>query len=288
MRKLTTNTRIYLFLLLLSSSLLAHAQADLGIMIGASTYQGDLAPTNPVQVLTQSQASFGVYGRVGISDRLGFKGFIQSSRVQGSDALRPGSVSRNLSFRTQIFEVGALAEFYPLGNRRALVPYLQGGASVYRFNPEALFNGRYIELQPLGTEGQGVAGYGDRYQLTRLAIPLGFGLRYNLGESFVIGAEISARLLFFDHLDDVSGRYVNYYELVQTNGSLAATLADRTGEYFGTENRDVPTGTLRGDPTNNDWFYTGVITIGYRLGNGLFSSSSKKGVNSRYSRCYKF
>lgn len=257
-------------------------------MMGASIYEGDLAPTNKFESLALSQASFGVYGRVGISDRLGFKAFIQSSRVQGSDQNRSNSLSRNLSFRTQIFEVGALAEFYPLGNRRRLVPYLQGGASVYRFNPETLYNGRYIELQPLGTEGQGVAGFGDRYDLTRFAVPMGIGVRFDLNESFVLGAEFTTRMLFFDHLDDVSGRYVNYYELVQTNGSLAATLADRTGEYFGTENRDIPTGTMRGDPSNNDWFHAGVITLGYRMGNGLFSSNSKKGVGSRYSRCYKF
>ena len=105
----------------------------------------------------------------------------------------------------------------------------------------------------------------------------------------MLGAQASARVTFFDHLDDVSGNYVNYRQLVEGNGSLSAALADRTGEFNGTEPRNIETGTRRGDPIHNDWFYTATITIGYRLGSGLFNSGGGKSANSKkYNNCYRF
>lgn len=273
------------------------AQIELGVAGGASMYEGDLAPSSVLDKLTSARRSVGVYARGPISERVALRGFVQSSRIHGDDALRPGTVARNLSFRSDIFEIGLAAEVYVLGYDHAVAPYVSVGASVYRFNPEAEFNGRLVELQPLGTEGQGIPGFGEKYALTRFAIPVGVGARYPLGESFVLGVDVSSRLTWFDHLDDVSGNYVNYETLLRGegvdgsrgNGSLAAALADRTGEYLGTDPRDVPTGTLRGDPTNNDWFYTATVTIGYRIGSGLFGVGGGRSAGSnRYNRCYEW
>ena len=275
----------------------ANAQVEVGLNLGVSTYEGDLAPKSRIDFLTASQGSYGAYVRANVGRLLSMRGFVQSSRIQGSDAMRPGQEARNLSFRTNIFELGLLAEIYPLGVDAPITPYISAGASVYNFNPEANYNGSWVELQPLGTEGQGLPGYAPKYELTRFAVPLGVGVRYPLGDAFVLGVEGSARLTFFDYLDDVSGNYVNYYTLLEGrgiegsrgNGSLAAALADRTGEFNGTEPRDLQRETRRGDPTNNDWFYTGTITIGYRIGSGLFSSGgSNRGNSSRYNRCYEF
>ncbi len=68
-------------------------------------------------------------------------------------------------------------------------------------------------------------------------------------------------------------------------------LAMRIGNILiqtDTDPRNIPTGTRRGDPTNNDWFYTATITIGYRLGSGLFNSGGGKSNAGKYNRCYKF
>ena len=275
----------------------ATAQTEIGLNLGVSFYEGDLAPKSRTQLLLQSQGSYGAYVRTDVGNLLAMRGFVQSSRIQGDDALRPGQEARNLSFRSNIFEIGVAAEVYPLGVSAPLSPYVSAGASVFNFNPETNYNGRWIELQPLGTEGQGLPGYTERYALTRFAVPVGIGVRYALGESFVLGAEGVARLTFFDHLDDVSGDYVPYYTLREGrglegsrgNGTLAAALGDRTGEFRGTEPLERAEGTRRGDPTNNDWYYTATITIGYRIGSGLFGGGgSKRGSSSRYNRCYQF
>ena len=267
---------------------IAFSQTELGLMAGVSGYDGDLGPTSVGTTFARLKPAVGAYARMPLSDRLGFVANVQHYSIEGSDSDRPSSVTRNLSFSSKVMEFGAAAEVYPLGMDRPLAPYLTVGAAVYRFNPETEFNGRQVELQPLGTEGQGLPGYGERYGLTRFAIPVGVGIRVPIGDAWVAGAQLRARLLLFDHLDDVSGNYVNYYELVQGNGSLSAALADRTGEYLGIENRDIPSGTSRGDATDDDVTYTASLTIGYRLGTGLFSGGSRGSGGSRYGKCYQF
>ena len=269
---------------------------DLGINLGFSGYEGDLGGTTLLDRVEQLRGSFGAYGRVTVAEGIALRAYVQHARVGGSDALRPNTQARNLSFQSDIFEVGLATEVYPFRIGLPVQPYVSFGASLYAFNPTTEYNGRTVELQPLGTEGQGMPGFAEKYDLTRLAIPVGVGVAKPLGYSFVVGAEFNMRMLFFDHLDDVSGEYVNYYTLLDGrgvegatgNGALAAALGDRTAELNGTEPRDIPTGTLRGNPLNNDWYYTATISLGYRIGSGLLSGGSSRRDMSRYNRCYSF
>jgi len=278
-----------LVLLCVAATFSVSAQTELGLNLGISTYNGDLAPETQIESLMNAQASLGAYGRFDVGERLAFRGFVQQSKIKGSDENRTNDlIQRNLNFRTNILEMGVVAEIYPLGTNQLVAPFVSVGASVYNFKPETEYNGRWVELQPLGTEGQGLPGYAPKYSLTRFSVPIGIGLRYPMGENFVLGAQLSGRLTFFDHLDDVSGNYVNYYELLQGNGSLSAAVADRTGEFNNTDPRNIPSGSRRGDPTDNDWFYTSTITIGYRLGSGLFNSGGGKSNAGKYNRCYQF
>jgi len=275
-------------LLCVAATFTVSAQTELGLNLGVSTYNGDLSPETEIEALLNAQSSLGAYGRIDVGSMLAFRAFVQQSKIQGSDENRTNNlVQRNLNFRSNILEMGVVAEIYPIGTDRVVAPFVSIGASVYNFKPETEYNGRWVELQPLGTEGQGLPGYAAKYSLTRFAIPIGMGVRYPMGDNFVLGAQISGRLTFFDHLDDVSGNYVNYYELLQGNGSLSAAVADRTGEFNNTDPRNIPTGSRRGNPTDNDWFYTATITIGYRLGSGLFNSGGKSN-SGKYNRCYQF
>ncbi len=278
----------FLGLVLAALSTTLSAQTELGLSLGMGGYDGDLGPSTISGRVAQLKPAIGVYGRVPVSERIGVSAYVQRYRIHGDDANRTSTAGRNLSFQSSVMEFGAVAEVYPLGIDMAIAPYLSVGAAVYRFNPETEFNGRLVELQPLGTEGQGMPGFARRYGLTRFAIPLGLGVRMPFGDAWVIGAEARGRMTFFDHLDDVSGNYVNYYELVQGNGSLSAALADRTGEHLGTENRDIPSGSVRGDAGDNDVTYTLSLTVGYRLGTGLFNGSSRSSGASRYNKCYSF
>lgn len=269
---------------------------DLGISLGFAGYEGDLSATSFLDRVEQLRRSLGVYGRATVSEGIAVKAYVQHQQIGGADALRPSSQARNLSFESDIFEIGVAAEWYPFRVSLPAQPYVSVGASVYSFNPTTEYNGRTVALQPLGTEGQGLPGFEEKYGLTRFAIPFGAGITKPIGYSFVLGAEFSTRMLFFDHLDDVSGDYVNYNTLLDGtgidgsggSGPVTAALADRAHELDGTEPRDLPTGRQRGNALNNDWYYTATITLGYRIGSGLLNGGGTRRDMSRYNRCYSF
>ena len=267
----------------------ASAQFEIGGYYGHAYYMGDLERDSEYSPLPvgNGHRAFGGYARYFVNDRIALNGSAMATTIEGSDDKRAGSRTRNLSFFSRLYEVGISGEYYPFGAERSIAPYVTLGGAFYRFNPKTRFNGRTVELQPLGTEGQGAAGYGPRYSLNRFAVPLGAGTRIAFGRSWVIGVEAKLRMTFFDHLDDVSGGYVNYYELVQSNGSLAAELANRTHQLTGTEPLDLPTGTQRGNPANFDYYMSVGLTVGYRLGSGAFGAGGGRDA-SRYNKCYQF
>ncbi len=94
---------------------------------------------------------------------------------------------------------------------------------------------------------------------------MGAGVKVAVGERLNIGLEAGVRKTFTDYLDDISTDYVNYGQLVRGNGDLAAALGNRTGEYLGTDPVDVPTGTQRGNPNADDWYFIGGVTVSYNI-----------------------
>ena len=78
-------------------------------------------------------------------------------------------------------------------------------------------------------------------------------------EDLIIALEGMLSYTFTDYLDDVSTIYITYPELLEKAGPLTAALANRQGEYLGTEPVIVPTGAARANPDTRDLF--GVITV---------------------------
>lgn len=198
-----------------------------------------------------------------------------------------GRYERNLSFRSKISEVSLIAEFHPLfifidwagrdQDPPRLSPYIAAGIGYFSFNPQAKNrDGKYVDLQPLSLEGQGFASYPDRtpYKLSQLNFPLGFGVRYELGSNFNVRAEILHRTTFTDYLDDVSTRYVDP-TLFSTEGGLSGSdLRDAIDLSF--NNRTNPGGStgefrktsggIRGNPRDNDAYFTFNVKIGFTFG----------------------
>jgi hypothetical protein len=102
--------------------------------------------------------------------------------------------NRNLNFKTSITEIAGIVELHPMfifvdwvsrdAEPPRYSPYLLAGLGYYSFNPQAEIDGRWVDLQPLSTEGQGFAEYPDRpvYKLKQTNIPLGIGLKYELSQ----------------------------------------------------------------------------------------------------------
>lgn len=173
--------------------------------------------------------------------------------------------TRNLHFRNDIKEL-SLEFMLDLGwhhrtfaSRRRFIPYLFGGVAVFHHNPKAkvpetdalhyalgdeqsiqendqryggVSPGEWIDLQPIGTEGQHLQGKEIKpYKKWNLAIPMGFGLRYRISRHYDFAFEIGYRKLFTDYLDDVSGNYVNPDDFGEgPEANLARLMADRCKE----------------------------------------------------------
>lgn len=262
--------------------LFANAQFwEVGVMLGASNYAGDLSP-DPVTI-SETNPAFGAIVRANIKPTFTLKGNAYYGKISGDDknSSDPRNKRRNLNFRSNVLDIGINAEwnifgFEAGGKKNRFTPYLFGGASVFHFNPEAYYDinpnddveGNWVRLQPLGTEGQGTTKYNDRekYALTQVSIPFGFGLKYNLGGPFNLGMEAGLRKTFTDYLDDVSTTYVENDILKSAHGveSLSARLADRS-EPFGNFGSEYKGQYQRGNSSTMDWYGFVGVTFTYTI-----------------------
>ena len=137
--------------------------------------------------------------------------------------------------------------------RTVYSPYVFAGLSFFALNPQALnLNGQWIDLQPLGTEGQGLASVGiDKYSLVNWSIPFGLGYKAILEK--IARIRMGLRASQTDYLDDVSAYYVDESAL----SSLAAEMANPG-------NNSITPGKSRGNPNTNDWYNFG-ITFSYKI-----------------------
>jgi len=143
------------------------------------------------------------------------------------------------------------------------------GVGVFAFNPQAEYKGEWYDLQPLGTEGQGLIPGKNLYNKISMNIPFGIGYNIGLGENGQIGFILTMRKTFTDYIDDVSGNYYDNKKLTEERGELAGILADRNLQRD--SGRLAKAGSGRGDPRNNDNF--AFIQISFSQGltfkNGL-------------------
>jgi len=190
-----------------------------------------------------------------------------------------GRYERNLSFRTNISEFMLAGEFHPMfifmpkdnddWTPPLVSPYLLAGVGLFHFNPQANLNGKWVDLQPLNTEGQGSSKYPERtpYKLNQVCIPVGIGARYELGSSFFARAEFVYRITNTDYLDDVSTDYpdptvFDTYPTAKRNTALLlyARQKELDPTYIVTE------GDQRGSPKHKDSYMSFNLKIGYIFG----------------------
>jgi len=281
-------TKRILFLLLFLSIAISRTNAqyvDLGLQGGFMNYQGDLTPDVIWSSVGESHSMVGAYIRYNMSPRLSIRLNAVKGAISGNDlnAASEGRRQRNLNFESPIYELALIGEinlfkYIPNSLYRSYTPYIFGGIAGFKFNPQTEHLERYVDLQPIGTEGQGLQGYEAPYELTQLSIPLGAGFKITLNEEWSLALELGARKTFTDYLDDVSTTYVNYNELSQGNGRLAALLADRRADYLGLDSPIiVESGTTRrGNPDNQDWYLMASISVSYHIiKKGIGGSSLK-------------
>lgn len=263
-----SNTFTFFLIAILCSTQLFAQPIDLGINIGAMAYNGDLAPSSPTDLVQQIRPSFGIFGRTSLSQRFSVKLMLNFGTVDGDDARGPYA-DRGLSFESKIQEFNLTGELHLIRIRHTessfTYPYIFGGIGLFHFNPKAKqADGNLVALQPLGTEGQGLSGYGSKYSRTQFNIPVGVGIRFIFSDRWSVSLEAGGRYLFTDYLDDVSATIVNYKEVFEGNGPLAAQLSNPNLP----PNEPVDVNYKRGS-ASQDWYYQLGILVSYNFGEAL-------------------
>jgi Domain of unknown function (DUF6089) len=281
-------TVLLLFTILILSSAYSQKVA-IGLFGGVSNYMGDLTET---VFLNETHPSVGAFVKYNANPFVTFRFGITNAPLSGNDQnfqnIDAAKVTRNLSFKSNLLEAALIVELnlfgYDVEDRR-FSPYLFGGVAGFYHNPKALYQGEWIRLQPLGTEGQGTTIFTDRkpYSLYQLSIPMGIGFKIGMGSGITLAIEGGARKTFTDYIDDVSKTYVDANVLILENGEMAYNLSNRTGEVNNGVPLDLGNNDLRGDSSTQDWYMMAGLTISYTLGVPMSSGGgrNKKG-------CYDF
>ncbi len=263
-RNVNTVKKLALGLFLLAAwSLHGQRGWEAGAWGGVSYYFGDL---NTNYYLGMPNLAAGVMGRFNFNERVCFKMGASFGRIEASDAVSKNiyEQARNLSFRSQIIEGSAEFEFnflpYIHGSRDAFfTPYLFAGIAIFSFNPEAEYQGRWVELRPLGTEGQ---FKGEEYFAVQPALSYGGGFKFDLNAAWSVNLEISARNASTDYLDDVSTVYPDKRDLGRARGDLAVALSDRSIDVPGVNDSQLgQAGTQRGNSKNKDMYVFAKVGI---------------------------
>lgn len=239
---------------------------DVGINFGAMFYSGDLATSDLRQMIQETRPAFGLFCRLANSRQFSTRFNLNLGGIQGDDA-RTQHVNRGLSFESGIWEANVVGEWHSIRIRHTeysfTFPYVFGGAGIFHFNPRAEVDGELVELQPLGTEGQGLPSYPKPYNRLQFNIPFGAGIKF-INRKFTFGFEAGARYLFTDFLDDVSATVVNHREIFEGNGPLAAQLSNpNLGGEEGIDQDYRRGGELK------DWYYMMNITLSYNFGEAI-------------------
>ncbi len=277
-------TKYLLFLFITFWALGSYAQRkdEIGINAGFAYYVGEINQTH----FKQPKVSGGLHYKANLNKRVALRASLLWARIHGSDssANNLNQINRNLSFKSNIVELGGIVEVnffnYIVGDFKKYppyTPYVFFGLTYFHHNPKGQYNDDFIELQPLGTEGQETSYNSDnKYKLNQISIPFGLGFKASVTKSFSVAVEYGLRKTFTDYLDDVSGNYADPVILANENGQLAAQMGDQSLNQEGfTANN---TGVSRGNPYNKDWYaYTGLtLSFLIRDTNDCKQSFSKK------------
>ena len=201
---------LQLFLLLLLPVLaMAQPKVEGGLFLGLSTYQGDLTKTS-VPELGEGGLSIGVMGRYHIFQVLSVRGDLRYGRLSGSDFNYFDRKSRGFTFKSSVVQFSALAEFEPMGMlryysgtsrfKKLVSPYLYTGLAISHINPKIDFSKSQIDsFVALAMEDQNAD-----FSKVNFVLPIGFGLKIDLKEYWVLNLEMSFNYAFSDYVDGYS------------------------------------------------------------------------------------
>ena len=285
--------KLILFFLLISFQCIGQ-KTTIGFGVGGSNYWGDLNTPSFVDNVQRTSFAFQVHVKQYITPKIDIRFNALFGKVYGDDSESAADWQqrRNIDFNSTLKEYSLMLEYnlVDIISDKAeyrMTPFVQAGIALFQFNPKTNYindQGQTVsvELQPLGTEGQGLAGYGERYSLSQISIPIGGGIRYAINDNLTLGLELVGRFTFTDYIDDISTSYPVNEDLLLNGqrGVLASQLSYRGDDFLGLPDTGIPAeleGTTRWSESVNDYYFTGMLTLTYRLNGGLFSGNGGGG-----------
>ena len=179
--------------------------------VGATNFLGELGGADQIGTdfyrdleFSQTRPATYIGLRYYVAERAAVRATFTYAILAGDDATTNEFFReyRNLNFKTNIYELTTVFEYMFLSERPGARYNLKGvkgvrgyniaiygfaGVGVLKFNPKGELNGKWHELQPLGTEGQGIIPTRDKYNLVQLVIPGGIGFKYAIDRRLSIG-----------------------------------------------------------------------------------------------------
>lgn len=249
--------------------------------VGATQFLGDLGGRDRIgtdySLRDIDWASTNIGGMVGFRYR--FHPYFATSTtltggmIRGNDALTNEIIrnSRNLHFRSFVIELAQRFEVILLANEKFgarykvkglnhakdknFQLYAFGGVGVMYYNPKAMYQGNWVALRPLRTEGQGLDGGAKPYKPVTMTIPMGIGVRIGLNRMWRIGLEASYVKTFSDYIDDVGGVYYDPAVLANEVGASSAYLSNPSHQ----NSTWFTPGEQRGDKQKDAIFYANIV-----------------------------
>jgi hypothetical protein len=277
---------------------------EISIGLGATSFLGDLGGAN--QIGTDYSLKDIDFNSTHIGGSLSFRyrfhpyyatsTMVNLGMLRGNDALtaEPIRNMRNLNFRSFFAMLSQRFEIIVLANekigRRYNIPglrgftdhneqlYFIGGIGLMYYNPKSLYQGSWVALQKMHTEGQGLPGGPEEYKRITATVPLGIGFRMGINRMWRIGLEACYVKTFSDYIDDVHGTYYDPAIIGASYGPQAAYLSNPSNNPSAFE-----PGSQRGDKQKDAFLYVNIMVTR----NITYKSASRGGPMKFGKRHYR-
>ncbi len=287
---------VHIFILIIANAGLLHAQTqkrerqEILFSFGATNFLGDLGGSPMIgseafSMRDLNWSSTRPMGNIGyryrIAQHQAVKGTLSFGYLYGNDNYTENLIrfNRNINFRAPIWELQGQYEYFIFTrhreghryNKKELKGwrnisdkiYLFAGLGVTVFIPQGKDpTGKWHNLRPLSTEGQGMVATRKKYSLVQPVALFGIGLKYSLNWKWSIGLEYSIRKTFTDYLDDTSTTYYDNDAIREQKGDIAAYFADPS---HGLVPGQTAPGAQRGDPDDKDSYMFATLTFYYKF-----------------------
>ena len=288
------NLFIFFYCLLFVSIEKSLAQKhELGVAIGASSFLGDLGGANDIGTpfikdveIKAFRPAASVFYQYNFKKIVSINISLSATEVTGNDKWVDNTYGtrywarsyRNLNFKSPIIELTAMVHLDLLRYKNTykthsyFTPFVGAGVGIFYMNPKALYNGAWVALQPLGTEGQGLPGHRKKYSLIQPNFPISLGVKYQYNKHWKFTLECLHHFTLTDYLDDVSTNYIDPTELyanyTSDKAALTYALGRRSIELDNDNTYGITTspGQQRGDPKDKDSYFMLLFKVSYLFG----------------------